>query len=318
VTTLYLFINDLEMYRNENEEFILSKGEMEKSNPLPVVSALCQSFFKYFNDQPQLNCFSTHYNPDNEITFDVITNTHDTLGLSCYMPYNPLPLELKDVHNPLTKELLAIIYFASFFAPGKRRINVRLQSLLFSFGITPNEVEIIQDKRLEEQDFFRAKITDWEFHPLSVGSKFKGEIEEDVQEELHMQRTIVTNPSNLFGLAWSELFFAQMYMIPVSVCTFCGTTFRLVGKSNKGSFRKNNCGKENCQKIARSQRDQLKRQLHEKDVRQNDKVRKRNSRKNKAINMIKQKKTNEIIAKETGASIADIQEWREQYKNRRL
>jgi hypothetical protein len=109
-----------------------------------------------------------------------------------------------------------------------------------------------------------------------------------------------------------------MYTIPASICTFCGSSYRLVGKGNKGSFRKNNCGKENCQKVARSQRDQLKRHLHEEKVRQDDKIRKRNSRKNKAITMIKQKKTNEVIAKETGASIADIQKWREQHINRKL
>jgi hypothetical protein len=317
VTSIYFLIKDLELFKFLDEEIVLSRGLMEKSNPLPVVNALSKSFFKYFNDESQSVNFIPSNNPDQGIIFKVFQDVQDSLELS-NMSFSPLRLDLNDVYNPLTIELLAIIYSGATYASGNRRLNKRFKSLLLSLGLSPKEVGWIHDKRLEEQVFFRAKITEWEFYSDRSKNKFKGELEDALKEELGIQRTIATNPKNIFGLAWSELYFADMYKIPASICTFCGRAYRLVGKGNKGSFRKNNCGKENCQKIARSQRDQLKRQQDEEDVRQNDKIRKRNSRKNKAINMIKQKKTNEVIAKETGASIADIQEWREQYKKRRL
>ncbi len=317
VTNLYVFTKDLEMFKVNNESFTLSKGVLEKSNPLPVVSSISKSFFKYFNDESQVSKFIPSNNPDQEIIKRIFKDAYDTLQLK-QMPYNPLPLDLKDAYNPLTIELLALIYAATAYVTGKRVLNRRFSSLLFSLGISPIEIERIQDMRLEEQEFFRAKIVEWEYSPYAIGNKFNGELEDALQKELGLQRTLVTNPNNLLGLAWSELFFAELYMIPASICTFCGSSYRLVGKKNKGSFRKNNCGEEKCKKLARLQRDLVRRQLHTEDVRTADKIRKRSSRKSRAINLIKQNKTNEVIAKATGASVADIEVWREQYKKKRL
>lgn len=117
-------------------------------------------------------------------------------------------------------------------------------------------------------------------------------------------------PKDILQMAWAELIFAQIHEMPVGLCTFCGTVYRVGGKKGRGNHRQSTCGNPECQKKLRYQRDQEKKQQDPEEVRRKNRERqKKYQDKQKALRLHNEGVAINEIAKTIDRSVEEIREW---------
>lgn len=65
-------------------------------------------------------------------------------------------------------------------------------------------------------------------------------------------------PIDVLDMAWMELFFACLSKMPICLCQFCGSIYRLDGANASGRYGRGTCGADCCKKMSRKQREERK------------------------------------------------------------
>jgi hypothetical protein len=137
------------------------------------------------------------------------------------------------------------------------------------------------------------------------------------EEEMKTSQTEGYSPISLalyhintpLEIAWSELMFAQVLKMPVSLCTFCGKVYRLEGKDGRKNLSKSTCGDPKCEKKLRKQKyeQMMINEVTAKKERNNAKLRKRKQRtRQKALKMFREGESIITISKKLELSVEEV------------
>jgi hypothetical protein len=309
------------VFWEDREDIVFSKGASETTNPLPVISALAKNLINAYKEYPE--AFAEENDPDNHIIPIILRKTMEDLNLDpshieeaawiCptpitngeYLFQNDLSKE--EIIFPLTFELINLIGHSTFSYKGSRAWNSKFLDLAndyVDYALYLSEIKtptFLMNQRIKQSTF----------KPVGV-------ITTDMDETQYS--FAVTSNAGILSLAWAELYFAQVYEMPFSMCTYCGQVYRLSKNLHKGT-----CDNISCRKSLRKDRDQQKRENDPENEREKDRLRQQRLRdKRKVRELVTNGKTAEEIqsyinnkAKQRGdsASIRTIDEIKKWIKN---
>nr|WP_263326249.1 hypothetical protein [Neobacillus sp. Marseille-Q6967] len=115
------------------------------------------------------------------------------------------------------------------------------------YHIEPKDIRALRNERLRTLRII--EVTEGEYFSERGTPGYKSLLENAYSDR--PRTTIATEPINILEIAWSELLFAEIFNMPVSLCTYCGTPYRLDEKNKRANYRRNNCGGKECKHIAR-------------------------------------------------------------------
>lgn len=292
-----LFFTDMELIRIYGKDTIISAGDKERKTPLPIINALSKAVIgRLMEDKDPYELFIQHPSVD--------THTKNILNKSLHELKIELPFPSKlntvsfPIHTQLT-EILAIMYRTFSFQKGLRTANTRFLALLKNHLLDNSKISELRTKRGHNS--------------LSTFTFYEGIHLPDSNElgKMDKERQVIgSEPTDLISAAWAELTYAQALNRPVSLCTYCGKTYRLDGKDRRGNYSKSNCGQESCKMLARLQREHHKRIHNGKEVREKEKKRKQTSRlKRNAYQLYMEGKNGRQISSELNHSEVDVRNW---------
>ncbi|MDP4085800.1 MAG: hypothetical protein Q8934_14435 [Bacillota bacterium] len=310
----------------DKEDIMLSKGASEAKKPLPIVSSLAKVFMKLYHQNPE--AFEEENNPDELIIPVILKRTMEELKLhpghltesqwvsptqitdEDYLFRNNIEREKKTF--PLIFEIIMLIgqTFLRLKSDSEgRALNSEILDITSEYT---SYLKYLSQMRLPGY-LMTQRIKNTSFKP--VGIEFNG-------KDSHC--FAVESKSGLLTLAWAELYFASVYEMPFSICSYCGRVYRLTKNLNKSC-----CGDILCKKSMRKDRDLKNRENDPEIVREKNRLRQQLFRDKKIAKELATKgKTSEEIksfinskAKKRGDSsgirtIDEIKQWIKEVKNK--
>jgi len=292
---------DQKIFWRDKDDLILSKGASEKRTPLPVISALAQNFIQAYNEFPEI--FEEEENPDKTIVPLIFKATIGDLKLDKghtneEVWTHPKPITTKDylfrnglndcipMEFPLTFEIINLILYAVLHhkGAGTRSVNSNLRELqreyldyLYYLSQEMNNPTYLLSERIKELTF----------RPVSIAT------EDMPKDEPAKYSFAIDSKAGILSLAWAELYFAKMFEMPISICTYCGEVFTITRNLSKST-----CDKLSCKKQLRKDRDQRKREEDPEGEKEKDRIRQQRLRdKNKAKRLFSKGKSIQEIRK---------------------
>ncbi|MCM3165116.1 hypothetical protein [Metabacillus litoralis] len=293
------------VYWKDTDDITLSNGSDEEKSPLPIITALIKNYIAAYKEHPDAFCEKFYEDNEHEeiIIPAILKQTILDLGLNSahlgeeswinphritnedYLFINGLTEEKDKVIFPLIFEIQHLIRTAVILYKnsGNRLTNMSTEFNDISLEFIDYAKYLAHDLK-NPHYIINQRIKELTFKPASV-------IRNDKDDDEIKYSFAVEPKAGILSLAWAELYFAGIYEMPISICTYCGKVYKLIR-----NFNKSTCDCIECKKQLRRDRDQRIREESPETEREKDRIRQQKLRdKNKAIQLQSTGKNREEI-----------------------
>jgi len=223
--------------------------------------------------------------------------------------------------SPITLEVLCLIFQASTYYNKDAIFNDKLVSMFQkTLGMVQNILQDTVGFELKTEnivnEMYASRLKEIVVKPIPFISR-NGDVDETISKALSSLFDISTAftlrdsaDAHILQLAWFELHFAILHKMPLGMCQFCGSAYRMDGLSGRGKFVKRTCGSDECKKKLRKQWDNRKREENPELLREKDRIRQQRRRMKKNVLELHEKGMSiEEIAKAHKLEVSQIQIW---------